>query len=150
MSEYLNPVIAIIDPKNKDGRESVYEFINYFYHFNFQESDINNIVIVVFEPNKNIILGASILKQYENNMKTMHHINFICIDPKYYRKKIGSEIMNYIINKFKTAITLNILVSDIHLLKFYQNVCDKKKLNLKITETDKENKNISLVIHTYT
>ena len=132
MEEYLEPIITIIDNDNKDSRYSVYEFIDYFYHFNFQETNKNNIVVAVYDKNKNIIVGACIMYKYKKDNVIFHHISYICIDPKYYRNKIGSSILSYIIDKFKTNITLNILISDIHLLKFYQSVCDKKKIRLEI------------------
>lgn len=147
MTEYFNPIITIIDNKNKDARESLYEFINYFYHIDFSETDNENILIAMIDKSLNIIIGAGVIKKYKKDNILIHHIDYLCVDPKYYRKKIGTEIMNYIINKFDIPITLNILIGDIHLLKFYQSVCDNKKLKLTVTETDKNNNAVHLLIN---
>ena len=98
-------------------------------NYSISDFDIDNkfIKICVYEVNK-IVLGVVIFRVLYDQIE----IDYIVVDKKYRRNKIGEKLINYIFNNYKDkSITLEVNCNNEIAIEFY------KKMSFKIVSVRK-------------
>lgn len=118
-------MIIIINPKHylfNKFKEKIIEIFPYDCVINNSFSNIYYDIFV--ETENNNILGFIVIDWYDNTAKQssdVGHIMYIGIDKKYRNKKIGTVLLNHILDKYDNSFYLEVSTINKFAIKLYQN-----------------------------